>query len=410
VTDEALRLASALMHGFANATGIAGAARPLRYLWTDAFAVCNFLGLHSATGRGEYLELALKLVDQVHHVLGRHRDDDTRRGWISGLGEADGERHPTQGGLRIGKELPERLPNEPLDARLEWNRDGQYFHYLTQWMHALHRVSEDTSNPLFDRWAVELAQTAHAAFTRPSAFARRPAMAWKMSIDLSRVLVPSTGQHDPPDAWVTYLELAGTEPLLEPEIRAARELCLAADWETTDPLGIGALLVIIHRLAVRVGPLGEPERALLAQLLAAARSSLVAIAPEDMLVAPIHERLAFRELGLAIGLHALARAPDPANAGPVVERSLTVLRSHLPAGQGIVTFWTDSSHRRSTAWTAHRHINDVMLATSLLPDGYLGPTRQPRLRSGRGLHPGRSPNRRSSSIGPSRGRRRTRTR
>lgn len=49
-----------------------------RYLWTDAFAVCNFLGLARATGEARYSDLALQLVDQVHHVLGRHRADDRR--------------------------------------------------------------------------------------------------------------------------------------------------------------------------------------------------------------------------------------------------------------------------------------------------------------------------------------------
>ncbi len=47
------------------------------------------------------------------------RPDDSRRGWISGLGEAEGERHPTLGGLRIGKELPERRAGEPFDERLD---------------------------------------------------------------------------------------------------------------------------------------------------------------------------------------------------------------------------------------------------------------------------------------------------
>jgi hypothetical protein len=55
-----------------------------------------------------YADLALQLVDQVHHVLGRYRADDTRTGWISGLGEREGESHPTCGGLRIGKALPKR--------------------------------------------------------------------------------------------------------------------------------------------------------------------------------------------------------------------------------------------------------------------------------------------------------------
>ena len=56
---------------------------PKRYLWTDAFAVCNYLGLFQRTHNELYRDLALRLVDQVHHTLGRHRSDDTRTGWIS---------------------------------------------------------------------------------------------------------------------------------------------------------------------------------------------------------------------------------------------------------------------------------------------------------------------------------------
>src|SRR5687767_8736747 len=118
-----LRLAMELMAGFAARTGLAG-GEPRRYLWTDAFAVCNFLGLHRATEERRWLELALRLVDQVHRTLGRHRPDGARQGWLSGLDERTGAEHPTRGGLRIGKELPERRPGEPYDAELEWKRDG----------------------------------------------------------------------------------------------------------------------------------------------------------------------------------------------------------------------------------------------------------------------------------------------
>jgi hypothetical protein len=104
--------------------------------------VCNFLELRRRTGAEEYKDLALRLVDQVHHVLGRHREDDKRTGWISGLGEEEGREHPTAGGLRIGKGMKERGPREAFDERLEWDRDGQYYHYLTKWMHALNRVSQ----------------------------------------------------------------------------------------------------------------------------------------------------------------------------------------------------------------------------------------------------------------------------
>jgi hypothetical protein len=47
--------------------------------------VCNFLGLYHQADEETYLDLALQLVDQVHHTLGRHRGDDSRTGWISGI-------------------------------------------------------------------------------------------------------------------------------------------------------------------------------------------------------------------------------------------------------------------------------------------------------------------------------------
>jgi hypothetical protein len=64
------------MLGFAQRTGLAPAGRPRRYLWTDAFAVCNFLGL----GR---VEEALRLVNQVHQELGRFGEGDRRSGWTT---------------------------------------------------------------------------------------------------------------------------------------------------------------------------------------------------------------------------------------------------------------------------------------------------------------------------------------
>src|SRR5438128_9763314 len=76
--SDRLSLAAGLMAGFAGSTGLDPEGPPRRYLWTDAFAVCNYLGLHRARGTPRDLELALRLVDQVHHTLGRHRPDDPR--------------------------------------------------------------------------------------------------------------------------------------------------------------------------------------------------------------------------------------------------------------------------------------------------------------------------------------------
>jgi len=113
------------MMEFARETGLLPvSSAPRRYLWTDAFAVCNFLGLYQETGGEEFKDLALQLVDQVHDTLGRHREDDSRTGWISGLDEEQGRKHPTLGGLRIGKELNERGIRDPFDELLEWDQDG----------------------------------------------------------------------------------------------------------------------------------------------------------------------------------------------------------------------------------------------------------------------------------------------
>ena len=122
-------MALEIMTEFANLTGLSPVRKdPQRYLWTDAFAVCNFLWLYSQTNDDNYRDLALLLADQVHNTLGRHRDDDPRTGWISGLDEQEGKMHPAKGGLRIGKNMNERSPSDRFDENLEWERDGQYFH------------------------------------------------------------------------------------------------------------------------------------------------------------------------------------------------------------------------------------------------------------------------------------------
>jgi len=40
-------------------------------------------------------------------------------------------------------------------------------------------------------------------------------------------------------------------------------------------------------------------------------------------------------------------------------------------GETIENFWLDPANQKAGTWKDHRHINMVMLATSLAPDGYL---------------------------------------
>ncbi len=335
-----------------------------RYLWTDAFALCNYLALARATGDEGYLDHARRLIDAVHHVLGRHRADDVRTGWLSGLAAERGESQPTVGGLRIGKPLPERDPTEAFDEQLEWERDGQYFHYLTKWMHALDQAARWMQEPLLNRWARELADRAHRSFVRDSR------MFWKMSIDLSRPLVASMGQHDPLDGFVTCVELRATaglfgnaaeEPTLEQAVSDFERLLVRGELATADPLGLGGLLMDarrIEQLTRRGALLG---RELLQAVLEAARVGLSHYIRQGDLRRPARVRLAFRELGLAIGL-----AGTEAMAGEASD-----LAPYLPLRRAIQSFWLEPQNRLSRTFTEHQDINQVMLATSLVPEGCL---------------------------------------
>lgn len=384
MSDPRTAEASALMLSFGRRTGLDSNHPPRRYLWTDAFAVCNFLGLARATTEQRYTELALRLVDQVHHVLGRHRDDDPRSGWISGLSAHEGEAHPTRGGLRIGKRLPERSQAEPFDERLEWERDGQYFHYLTKWMHALDQVSRATGDPRFNAWARELAAIAHDAFTYPPAPDPAPRMYWKMSIDLTRPLVPSMGQHDPLDGYITARQLRATAigmaqtaggPDLAEATRRFAIMTGGTGLATSDPLGVGGLLVDAYRMAQLIEQGGLADEDLLEHLLAAARAGLKYYARSVELRAPAEYRLAFRELGLAIGLHAVKRMQAAVQSrtaiSPGVRAELEALMPYVPLGEEIESFWRSPVHQRASTWSEHHDINEVMLATCLASDGYL---------------------------------------
>lgn len=384
------------MLDFARLTGLSDTSRkPRRYLWTDAFAVCNFLALYRETGEIGYLQSARRLVEQVHFVLGRYAETDSRSGWISGLDEQAGYHHPTVGGLRIGKPLPERTAGQPLDERLEWDRDGQYFHYLTKWMQALTRMAAYTGDGTYQRWALELARVAHAGFTYRPAPSAPLQMYWKMSIDLSRPLVTSMGHHDPLEALVTYTELETNNEHanilfsgegLEEEIAACRSMCAHKRWATEDPLGTGSLLVDTFRLAQMKADFKTLESVELTQLLADCETGLAAFAKSGQADYQAQHRLAFRELGLAIGLEALARLrelhlqyPHEYAQTKAYLTQLERLEKFAYLADKISSFWLQAAHQQVPTWRDHVDINRVMLATSLAPDAFLfpGPDTQP---------------------------------
>ncbi|MFW9903684.1 MAG: hypothetical protein ACFFFH_05085 [Candidatus Thorarchaeota archaeon] len=316
-----------LMMKFSDDTGLTSTNHPRRYLWTDSFAVCNFLGLFQITGEKKFKDLALQLVEQVHKTLGQHREDDDRTGWLGS------KNHPTKNGLRIGKPLPERKSYEPFDANLEWERDGQYFHYLTKWMHALYRVYKVVQEEKYLTWAIDLAQ----ASTR---FINDNRMFWKMNIALTNPLVPSMGQHDPIDGYITFKELQTVSDVdLKVALKKLEKMIHQGSLVTYDPLGIGGLLFDAYRLEQMSIDSKKKELVITAAMIGLEYTQL-------------SHGLAFRELGLAIGLQAA--------------KKMQIIEEHWPLIDEINNYWLQHSD-----WTEHTDINRVMLATSLAPDGFL---------------------------------------
>lgn len=373
------------MTAFAARTGLTTARPAQRYLWTDAFAVCNFLALSRASESPTWKALALQLIESVHRTLGRHRADDVRTGPLSGLPEATADHRPTAGGLRIGKPLPERSARDPVDERLEWERDGQYLHYLTKWMHALDQTARLTAQPQLNRWARELAEVSHARFLRRDRDGH-PRLVWKMSIDLSRPLVSATGMHDALDGFLTCAELRWTAralhcereaPALAAELESFGAMMHAGQWASADPLSLGGLLMDAARVAQLVAGEALPDDGVLHRLLASALSGLPHYARQRELQLPAEQRVPFRELGLAIGLSAVALVRTAVQAEPArfarsdCERLLESLAAYCRLGDAIASFWLGPEQRKAASWRAHLDINEVMLATSLAPMGVL---------------------------------------
>ncbi len=383
-----LDLVKDVMLEFAASTGLAPpTATPRRYLWTDGFAVCNFLELHRLTGETRFRELALSLASQVHHILGRHRLDDPqgRTGWLSGLGAGEGEEHPTKGGLRIGKKLPERQVDEAYDDDTEWDKDGQYYHYLTKWMQALSQITVATGEIKFALWGAELVEGIHDKFTYGRGGRKR--MYWKMSSDLSRPLVSSMGHHDPLDGYLTCLQLEVVLPA-DSHLRHALALKTAMldlhsimegqDFTTTDPLGLGGIMCDAYRtLQLYLKTKEERLLKLLRNLLMASLGGLKGY-NRRRLDLPAKHRLAFREFGLSIGLQAAARMKDLLDSRGELSSKLTEISKlvgkvleYRSLQEAIHNFWAQESNRKSENWKGHLDINMVMWATTLLPDGYL---------------------------------------
>lgn len=366
-SKERLKIARKLMDDFAQRTGLSDKGGDIneRYLWTDAFAVQAFFNLAHICAIDVYRELALKLIDEVHQHLGRFHPADVRKGWISGLSEQEGQKHPTAGGLRIGKKLAERKQDEPLNERLEWERDGQYFHYLTRWIQALLQAEQETRKKNYAVWAAGLLEAGGKFINKTGGRIR---MYWKMSIDLSRPLISSMGAHDPLEGLICALSILERvpekAPRLQPIIQDMKDCCRGLDWTTTDPLGIGGLLLNIARVAdmdMRNDDLPKYIRS--EKLLTDCLYGLEVYNQIHNPHLPASQRLAFRECGLSLGLRVLMKLKEK-----TIEPDLDLnkLDPFIYLANEIEEFWINPQNQNSPTWTDHLNINAVSLAASLV--------------------------------------------
>jgi hypothetical protein len=363
---ERLRIARKLMDDFAQRTGLTGKAGHIgeRYLWTDAFAVQTFFRLAHASANDVYRTLSLKLIEEVHEQLGRFHAMDLRKGRISGLPEEQGQKHPTAGGLRIGKKLPERRHDEPLNDQLEWERDGQYFHYLTRWMQALLDSEQETHEKRYAIWAAELLQAAGKFIYKTGSQVR---MYWKMSTDLSRPLIKSMGAHDPLEGLIYAVSILERVPekasQIQPIIQHLKDCCAGLDWSTTDPLGIGGLLLNIARLAdLRIKHVDLPECTRPEKVFTDSLHGLEAYSQIYNPHLQARQRLAFRECGLSLGLRVLMGLKEKALKAGL---NLKKFDQFVFLADEIEEFWMNPQNQNSLSWTEHLNINAVTLAASL---------------------------------------------
>jgi hypothetical protein len=168
-----------------------------RYLWMDGFGVVLLVSLYHRLAEARFLDEAEWVVAEVERVLGRPR------------------------GIRIGEAA---------------DRDGQYFHYLTIWMYALHRLG--AVKPEYRRRGIDLVRQVHPAFVIPGR-----GVWWKMEEDLSAPYPGyGLGALDAFEGYIVYRLLDPEE--LRAEIAQMKEIVERSwrDLVITQDLGLGMML------------------------------------------------------------------------------------------------------------------------------------------------------------------------
>ncbi|MBV1768340.1 MAG: hypothetical protein KUA29_08630, partial [Methanobacterium sp.] len=195
------------------------------------------------------------------------------------------------------------------------------------------------------------------------------------------------GQHDPLDGYITYNELQASVrdfdpslPDLAPEIDDMAKICKGINFVTDDSLGIGGILSDALRVAQLMIKSTDSLNleTLLQNLLNSALVGLESYAQNNPSEFPAIYRLAFREMGLSIGIKGvdylysmIESNKDKFKYHNFLYKRVEALKEHIPLADSLESFWLKDENRKSTTWMEHREINMVMLAASLAPCGFL---------------------------------------
>ena len=138
-------------------------------------------------------------------------------------------------------------------------------------------------------------------------------------------------------------------------------LCEHGQWATNDPLGVGGLLFDACRLCQLLGQENRREFRLLEDVMQGSGDGLMIMLKTGYLKRPAQHRLAFRELGLAIGLRAV---PIIANefqseskafgSRPSARRLIDLLLPYERLSDEIIDFWLPYAENPDESWKAHQ--------------------------------------------------------
>src|SRR4030042_3508647 len=154
-------------------------------------------------------------------------------------------------------------------------------------------------------------------------------------------------------------------------------ICEGKSWATDDPLGIGGLLFDACRVAQLIASENLEQAGLLETLLESSLIGLDSFVKENSLKLPADYRLAFRELGLSIGLRAVEKIHELIEQSSGLLRKkdslhslLKTLSRHAGLREIIEKFWLEGTNRETGSWLAHHDINRGRLANNPGPDGF----------------------------------------